>query len=115
GERAMVHQFAQALAEGKVDTTGVGMLDLMMRFPGYLSRQHAALLGHFNDLVEFSKLPSEEGDKQFQALEKRLPEQPLLVRYLVPATEKIRGAERRTHANLRCAVAALAAERYRLA
>jgi hypothetical protein len=140
GERAGMHQLVQALEEGKVNPAvykalatplqlviavtgskaGTSVTNdinvaMMERFPGLLSLQHAALLRYFNELVDAAKLPPPEWEQRFQDLESKIPNQPFLVRALVPAFLKVREAERRTYANLRCAMAALAAERYRLA
>src|SRR5262245_24770697 len=46
-------------------------------------------------------------------LRAKVAKDPLLVRDVMPATEKVGEAERRTRGLLRCAAAALAAERYR--
>jgi hypothetical protein len=142
GHRAGLHRFVQAMAEGKVSaatfkavgntvdildsllgrrTSRMKTLDneiagtLMEHLPAYLTRQHAAMLRFANDAVEAAKLPPEKADERFQALENRIREEPYLVRITGASFIEIREAERRMHANLRSAVAALAAERFRLA
>jgi hypothetical protein len=143
GERAGLHQFVQAVAQGKVNRASLGLVPwtatvsileglpggmsgkrslsnevdsrLIEHFPAYLTRQHAAMLRFANELVDAAKLPPEKADERFNALEKRIRDEPYLVRITAPSFIKTREEVRRMHAHLRCAVAALAAERYRLA
>jgi hypothetical protein len=141
GERAGLHQFVQAVAEGKVNAAtfkAVGrtmdLLEAMLtgqrskrslsnevestfieHFPAYLTRQHAAMLRFANDVVDAANLSPEKSQERYDVLEKRIREEPYLVRITGPSFLKTREAVRRLHANLCCAVAALAAERYRLA
>ena len=88
GERAGLHQFLQAMAEGKVDLANtfkiaarnLDILNHLLQgnpgkrslsnevdsrltehFPAYLTRQHAAMLRFANELVEAAKLPLGEG------------------------------------------------------
>jgi hypothetical protein len=143
GQRAGLHQFVQALADGKVSATSLGLVPgarsidflvdlsggnrgktglsnevdatLLEHFPAYRTRQHAAMLRFANELVDAAKLPAEEAEERFKALLMKIHDEPYLVRITGPSIIRIRDAERRTQANLRCAVAALAAERHRLA
>jgi hypothetical protein len=139
GERAGMHELLRAFAEGKFSVAtykAVGKAIYLLQglagakvqrnvasdidatlidyFPGYVARQHAAVLRFLTDAVEAAKLPPAEAQKQFQALADRLRDEPLLVRTLAPAFLKVRESQCRTQANLRCALAAVAAERYRL-
>jgi hypothetical protein len=140
GERAGLHQFVQAVDEGKVNGASLGLVPrvatvdilwggspvgrsrsdgiqsrLTEHVPGFLTRQHAVMLRFASEFVEAAKLPMEEASKRFEALEKRIPEEPYLARMTAPYFIKIRETERRLHANLSCALAALAAERFRIA
>ncbi len=127
GERAGANRFLEALAEGKISTKAPGTvlgstvlggevayLAALEHVPGYLTRERAALLGYLNTLVETAKLPAAEGEERFNALEKETRGKWGLVRLLAPATSKIRAVECRIRANLLCASAGLAAERYRI-
>lgn len=119
GERAGLHHLWQALTDGKVPIKSVGFHPaeevMLATVPGYLARQHAAMLRCFNKRVEAAKLPMQEREERFKELERTISEEPSTVRTLLPAFNKVREAERRTVANLRCAASAVAAERYRLA
>jgi len=85
----------------------------LLYLPGAVTNNRGALLEHMNKLVEITRLPPEEQAERMEELEKSLRKEPLLVRELFPAAEKVVEAERRTRALLRCAAAGLAAERYR--
>jgi hypothetical protein len=121
GQRAGLHQFVQAVAEGKVSAASLRGVSnkvdatLLEHFPAYRTRQHAAMLRLANELVDAAKLPPEEAEQRFKALLVKIHDKPFLVFITAPSIIGIRDAERRTQAHLRCAVAALAAERYRLA
>jgi hypothetical protein len=141
GQRAGLHQFVQAMVEGKVTAATLGAVGrtvdileavyqgnrgkrslnnevesrLTEYLPGSLTRQHAAMLHFANDMVDAGRLPPEQAEERFEALEKKIRNETYLVRITAPSLIKIREAERRLRANIRCAVAALAAERYRLA
>jgi hypothetical protein len=144
GKRAGLHQFIQAVDEGKVNAASLGLVPwapkvdileglsgggksvrrslsdkvdsrLTEHFPGYLTRQHAAMLRFANDLVSAAKLPPSQAEERFQTLEKRIPEEPYLVRLTAASFIKMREVERRMQASLRCALAALGAERFRIA
>jgi hypothetical protein len=141
GERAGLHQLIQALVEGKVSAASfkaVGKtLDVLQSImqgqprkrtvgseidatltqllPGYLIHQHAAVLRFATDLVEAAKLPLPQRDERFEALQKKLQGEPFLVRLSAPPLVKLREVDLRRHANLGCALAALAAERFRIA
>ena len=64
-------------------------------------------------LIEISKLPPDEQIEPLKKEKATLAKEPLLVRELMPATEKVAEAERRTRGLCRCAAAGLAVERYR--
>jgi hypothetical protein len=126
-ERAFTHQVFQALADGKIDAKNlinikgtIPIADLVEtamidRVPGYLARQHAMQLRLYTELVDVLALPTEEREEGLKALRKKAQDGSILVRrgmqYLMGLIQQVRG----TQAKLRCAVAALAAERFRLA
>ena len=123
GERAISHRLMTALAEGKVNLKGLGAMlgtngfegQFVERMPGYMARQHGALLRYLTKMVEAGKLPLEERNAKFKELESTIMKEPTFVRLLAPAIQKVSEAHRRTQTNLRAANAGLAAERYRLA
>src|SRR5262249_49754007 len=83
--------------------------------PGGVKHQRAALLRYLTRFVEAARLPPEPQREEIARLEAGLAEQPLLVRAFTPGLAKIVEALRRSDAQLRCARAAVAAERYRRA
>ena len=85
----------------------------MLYLPGSATNNRAALLERMNRLIEIYKLPPEEQAEPLKQMKATLSKEPLLVRELMPATEKVAEAERRTRGLLRCAAAGLAVERYR--
>jgi type II secretory pathway pseudopilin PulG len=89
--------------------------DLTLWTPGSYKSQRAAMLRYMNRAVELAKLPAEQRHAPFQQLEATLKDQPVLVRLLVPAMSKVSDFAQRSQAQLRCAIVAVAAERYRLA
>jgi hypothetical protein len=128
GERAIADRFLQALRSGQVPSvmtvlgTKPGRFqignfdaeDLAYRY--YFkssSGQHAALLVHLNELVEITKLPIEEQAPRLAQFDISQGSQPLLVRSLMYSTSKIGDAVLRSKAGLRCALVAIALERYR--
>jgi hypothetical protein len=141
GERAGLHEYVRAMAEGKVTAakyyavgSTLGVLEALLggrrpqrnlsteiesrlaeQLSGYLNRQHADMLRFANDLVDAATLPPVEADERFRELESKIREEPYLVRITAPSFLMMREADRRMRANLRCAQAALASERYRLA
>jgi hypothetical protein len=83
--------------------------------PAEIKTQHAALLRYLTQGVEIAKLPLKEQARRFSRLEADIKNQSHLVRLLAPALIKFAEAFQRGQAQLRCAVVALAVERYRLA
>jgi hypothetical protein len=77
--------------------------------------QRAAALRYLNRIVEAAKLPLSRQIAQLTRIERGLPNQPELVRLLAPATVKVAGICQRSQGQLRCAIAALAVEQFRLA
>jgi len=143
GERAGLHQLMGVLSEGKFNVASykargktLHLLEAMSQtkskkmslgneidatvaeyFPSYYSLQHAAVLRFATEKVEAAKLPPEKREERFQALEKKTEEEPNLVRILAmrPFAVKMRAREHRRQTDLRCALAAVAFERFRIA
>src|SRR5262249_13899579 len=132
GERAGQDQLMQVIQTGKMklsarDLAMVAGLSgnpgggprtteyILLRTPGFINSNRAALLRFVNRAVEIADLPPEQQQPQFAQLEASAKEQPLLVRLLVPALGKMAVACQRSRAQLRGAFVAVAAERYRLA
>jgi hypothetical protein len=126
GERAGMDQFMQSLQDGSTSVKQMqGLLngpgrqsswfdqENLLYLPGTATTARAALLERMNRLIEISKLPAEEQAAPLEEFKASLRREPLLVRELMPAAEKVAVAERRTQGLSRCAAAALAAERYR--
>ncbi len=81
--------------------------------PGSTIGQRAALLRHLNQVVEAAKLPEDQQQAPLARLEEEARRGPQFVRLLAPAVANLRAQCRRSHAQLRCAIVAVAAERYR--
>ena len=121
GERAAWDQYVSWLESGNLTPANlaplVGSGDegfvVFLSVPGELKREHAALLRYMNQMVEAARGPETQRQKRIDELEATARRLPPLPRLLVPAMSKLANADRRTHAELRCAIAALAAERYR--
>jgi hypothetical protein len=123
GERAGSDQLMTWLEQGNASSSTMGALAgspgsdpglaLLLRLPGELKREHAALLHCLNQMVEAAKLPEAEQTQRLREIEQTVRNQLPLVRLLVPALLKIAEASQRMHAQLRCAIVLLAAERYR--
>jgi hypothetical protein len=86
-----------------------------------IKRSHAWTLRKISEAIEADKLKEFEKTKAFLKLEeafegeKERDQIPTLAKYLFTGVYQHAGAERRIHSQLRCAVAGLAAERFRIA
>jgi hypothetical protein len=122
GERAGEHELMLALKSGdaKLSTVAGGgggstAADLV---GATLARgSHARLLRMMNEYVEAARLPPEQQEATMKQLEMRVKkakvEYDVLIALLMPAMTKVSEAYRRNQAGLRCAIVAVAAERYR--
>jgi len=81
--------------------------------PGAEKERRAALLRHFTGVIEAAQLPEGEQAAAFDRLEARRKEMPLVARQLSVRGPLLSRRFREGRAELRCAVAALAAERFR--
>jgi hypothetical protein len=88
---------------------------LPLRLPGGVKHQRAAYLRYTTRLVETARRPSTELPGALAELEKSSRQEAILVRLLAPAVTKVGEAFLRNQAQQRCAIVALAAERFRRA
>jgi hypothetical protein len=133
GERAGAERLMQALENGDISleqlegmagngrnggAAGVPILDdIVMRIRGgSLKANRIALLKMNNQFVELARLPVEEQHAPLQEWEIACRgDLPPIARMLLPAFVKVAGSYHRAQACLRCGIALVAAERFRLA
>lgn len=125
GERAGQHQLLQAIKDGNVNASQLAGLGGSSGFQGWAGnlaggtlarRAHPWTLRWMSEFVEIAKLPLEEQEPRLRELEIQVKnDPPVLSRLLIPAVLKVSQAFQRSQATVRCAIMALAAERYRLA
>jgi hypothetical protein len=129
GERALFHRMWQAQDEGKITVAQMfAQKQPASAWEGALAflsvpiwrRAHAAFLRRTTELVEVARLPVLEQETACQEWEQRVRSMAAsgdrtqsIAALLIPAYTKIVQAGHRQQAVLRCAAAALAAERYR--
>lgn len=122
GERAWQHGLMEAMVSGQASPAALrlgptGLNDRLSDLVGgSMARQaHPYLLRALTEMVEIAKLPVHEQEARVKSWETaNLANAPVWARLLLPALGKIFLAYRRSQAQLRCGVTALAAERYRL-
>src|SRR5262249_4068273 len=103
------------MASGDPGGPGDVVALLPLRMPGGIKQQRAAYLRYTARLVETANGPSEELPQALADQAKSSRQEPLLVRLLAPAVTKVGEAFLRNQAQQRCAIVALAAERFRRA
>ncbi|HWG47677.1 MAG TPA: hypothetical protein VN688_33240 [Gemmataceae bacterium] len=129
GERAGWDHFLEALQTGKIKLSGDDLLrDLRiiaerqptsrelraLQSSTSIKSQRAAMLRFMTRTVEIAKLPpGPKQQREMEQLEASEKNQPLMVQIFLPAIEKLSSACLRDRVELRCAIAAVAAERYR--
>jgi hypothetical protein len=128
GERAMSHALFNAIESGDVSLNGlVGVrwdwfhyaLISIWRLDTY--DDHVLMLSLMARAIANAQLPMHEQIEAERQLDQAIqevrhqPRPPLLTGLLMPTMSKQGESSRRKHANLRCTIAALAAERYRQA
>jgi hypothetical protein len=125
GERAGDHQLMLALKSGEAKFSsvtgrpGTGVEDGIANVAGRTLAQgsHARLLRLMNDYVAAAKLPPEEQGEAMKQLDNRVKkakvEYDVVIALLMPAMSKVSESYRRNQAGLRCAIVAVAAERFR--
>jgi hypothetical protein len=129
GERAGHSRFFENLRNGTVPLSMVtapagGWLDVddaMLHVPGYIVSHQAFYLHRMNEAVEIAKLPSEQWSGRITAWAREIEEMaaagklPRLAAVFLGFVDRMFQSFQRHHATLRCAVVAVAAERYRRA
>lgn len=120
GERGGLDAMLEAVQAGDVDLhkmitnkAAPPVKAAMQRGP-WVQRERARLLRHLTELVEAAKLPYGPRHARIDAVNLPVKNDGSLVAMFLPAAGKVSEAEQRSVAQLRCAIAALAAERYRL-
>ncbi len=117
GERAITDRFLAAVDSGEfsnaqIRNAGFSVTEMLL----WKSAETRATQLRFNNRAErIAALPAEEQQSAFQRLEDDTRNQPSLSRTLVPAILRVATASLRSRARLRCAGAALACERFRMA
>jgi hypothetical protein len=128
GERGGYEALMRALEEGKASLSQIagsrsnasnpleGMWESFTISSSAWSA-HPVILRKLTKFIELAQLPPEQQVGQFQIEENTLKDKdtPALARLLIPGAAKIAEADIRTRATLRCALVAVAAERFRLA
>jgi hypothetical protein len=76
-------------------------------------KTRAVGLRYFNECVEAAKLPEDQRPARLPTLMDDPKAVPVMVGLLAPAVDKIARACARSHAQMRCAIATIAAERFR--
>src|SRR5439155_514909 len=122
GERAGSHRLYEALASGKQRfnnltggkgaTRGESITEMFLLIN--LSQAHAWTLRYMTEVVQAADLPESQRAARWDELEKQARKAPGIARMLVPVMQKIWEANRRGDAQVRCTIAGLAAERFRL-
>jgi hypothetical protein len=139
GERAAFDLFLEGLDSGSIDSSDLSMMfagggpgrsakqtgwdwlddKLASAWPtlaaGSIPKNRAALLDHFTQVIELAREPLHLQESKMRELEEASRTLPPLGRILIPASSKSAAAFRRCQAETRCAIVALAAERFRLA
>jgi len=126
GERAGMHRLFTLIADGKVDMRLVrGLMGtrpsswrevVSDHFPApSAAESHAWLLRHFSDLLVANQLPPPERAARLKELGNQVEKAPDLAKTLmISPWKKLTDQQPRLEAKLRCAIAGLAAERFRL-
>jgi hypothetical protein len=131
GERAGYDRMMENVAAGKIKTSPRDLMrffcgtladsrllideELRLWTPGFMAIQRTAMLRYLDRAVELARLPPEQRHEPLQRLGESLRGQFVLVRTLAPVVAKGSDADQRSHAQLLSTIAAIAAERYRLA
>jgi hypothetical protein len=125
GERAGQHRLFQGMIDGtarlsQVGGPSAGPLDRWEDAQGarMATRAMPRMLRHMTEFVEAAKLPDDQQPARLQQIDPGLDhERPedILLGLLMPAFDRIAGSSQRHKAVVRCAVVAVAAERFRQA
>jgi tRNA A-37 threonylcarbamoyl transferase component Bud32 len=122
GERGMVHWVMSACEAGDFDVRQMLLLlgadkEAVQKLPEGTSARpaHVWLLRHLTRLVNLAQMPPQEQSAQIEQWQKAVKDAPPLARLMLVAGPKLVQVCQENQARLRCAVAAVAAERYRRA
>jgi hypothetical protein len=122
GERALSHRMMQAMEDGRLSLSASGGTpSLGERFSdlvntGMVRHSHAVYLRYMTEAIRLARAPGpEQIARRKELLTAPVDRRAALAALMMPAADKVLGAEWRQLARLRCAVAAVAAERYRRA
>src|SRR5262249_48383417 len=139
GERAVFDLFLQGLDNGSIDSSDLGMMlggggaskvakltgwdwlddKLVSASPtfavGSMPKNRAALLDYYTQVIELAREPLHLQEPKMRELEEASRSLPPLARLLMPSSTKVAMAFRRCQAETRCTIAAVAAERFRIA
>ena len=101
---------------GMIQTGNAGLDRLIASVQmGSIPTNRAAMLELHNEIIATVKMPEGKRKQRFAEIRARSDKLPGLARLLFPAAEKVGEAMMRSDAQMRSTIAALAAERYRLA
>jgi ABC-type transport system involved in multi-copper enzyme maturation permease subunit len=117
GERAWLDRLMEKLREGRPDFSqwmGRPKPDYDVLLSASINSCRASLLDYNTEVVEAAKLPADKRAAEFSRIESSLPNQSMAVRQMAPAWGRIQESFRAVDALLRCAIVALAVERYRV-
>lgn len=125
GERAGGHRLYTDLRDGKITLSKVmsginmgqtGVLDHAVDlFPSIILKGYPEHLRLLDEQVKASKLKDDECLEAMKALDDKVRNsRNIITRLLMPATNKVAEANHRSQAQLRCALVAVAVERYRI-
>jgi hypothetical protein len=133
GERGMLDGFLEVIQHGRLsqaelrqaldglsgNSAGAGLIESnleLLTLRGTVRRDRADVLRRMNRLVDIARLPPEEQREQIVAWQASVKQEGSpLARKLLSAVEKLSQACRRSHADVRCMIVALALERFRRA
>ena len=122
GERAYSHWLFEALTDGRVGFSDAmawtgktnpwqQFIDIYLRTS--LKQSHAWTLRHWSAALKSLELPEPERAARHRQLDDEARQAPGAAKFLMPAWVKIFDAHQRTETRTRCAIAALACERFR--
>jgi hypothetical protein len=126
GERGGDDKLAEAVDQGKIKMSHMAALAGVGNSSGFEAwvlnlapmvgmHGRGELLRLMTETVEATKLPPEKRAEELDRIEKSVRKtSSLTVRMLMPATMKVSEAECRQQANMRCTLAGLAVERFRI-
>jgi hypothetical protein len=123
GDRALNHEYMHALKSRRATlsqvagSTGGEKFVTDLASPSLAQGSHGRVLRLMTEAVETAKLPPERQAEPAKELEAKLTrarvDHDVVIPLVIPSLQKIGESSRRLQAYLRCAIAGVAAERYR--